>query len=183
MELLINYCRKEEHGAYTKPTELCLSSKSFYSPVKKSMCEFAGQLEMHVQEINSWPPLDALLVNPPQQSAGLLLEEGNGENPYGDTQCTKRVSVLRSWRGLEMRAAAQLQPKGINEGGKYGRRTDWEGSWEGAEPTSRFGYNTASPWSSITCTSVYLTYAVGYRLVRRPGITHPDPHSGLWAFP
>lgn len=34
MELLINYCREEEHSAATKPTKLCLFLKSFYSPVR-----------------------------------------------------------------------------------------------------------------------------------------------------
>lgn len=43
MELLINYCREEEHRTYAKPTKLCLFFKSSYFPVKKSGCEFAGQ--------------------------------------------------------------------------------------------------------------------------------------------
>lgn len=31
---------------YPKPTKLCLFSKSFYFPVKKSMCGFAGRLQV-----------------------------------------------------------------------------------------------------------------------------------------
>lgn len=46
MELLINYCREEEHSAATKPTKLCLFLKSFYSRVTKSGCESAGQLQV-----------------------------------------------------------------------------------------------------------------------------------------
>lgn len=95
------------------------------------------------------PPLDAPPINPPQQSTVLLLEEGNGENSHGDIRAQN--VHLRSWKGLETRAAAQLQVKGIN----MAERQTGRGVGGDAEPSSRFGFNTASLCSSITCTSVY----------------------------
>jgi len=60
MELLINYCRKEEHCISTKPTKLCLFFKSFYFPVQQSGREFAGRLQVICPPWHFSPPCPVL---------------------------------------------------------------------------------------------------------------------------
>lgn len=179
MELLINYCRKEEHSAYTKPTELCLSLKSFYSPVKKSMSEFAGQFEAYVQEINSWPPIGCTAHKSSSAKQGASLGRREWGKFLWRHSCTKCASEVLERFGNEGSCTAP------GERDKHGRKTDWEGTWGGMQSPAPGLVLTQHLCAAASHVLLYIrsVCALGCRFVQCPGITHPNTLRGLWAFP